>query len=101
MVYMNMIKICMIVHKNYYQDTRVRRYVESLVKTGASVDVICPAQNFDTVFDTHDQITVHLIPVHHVDKSKMRYILEYLFSFILYFFRVSILHIQNHYKLVH
>jgi glycosyltransferase involved in cell wall biosynthesis len=53
------------------------------------------------VFETHDQIRVHLIPVHHVNESKLRYILEYLFAFILYFFQVSILHIQNHYKLVH
>jgi len=31
----------MVVHKNYYYDVRVRRYVESLVEIGVSVDVIC------------------------------------------------------------
>lgn len=96
-----MLKICMIVHKNYYQDTRVRRYVESLVKTGASVDVICPSQVFDAVFETQDHINIYPIPIFHVDKSRTRYVLEYSFSFILYFIRLSILHIRNHYRLIH
>lgn len=92
----------MVVHKNYYQDTRVRRYVESVVKTGALVDVICPVQDFDAVLEAHDQIKVHVIPIRHIDnKSKTRYILEYLFSFILYFVCLSILHIRNHYNLIH
>ena len=101
MVCMDMTKICMIVHKNYYEDTRVRRYVESLVKTGASVDVICPAQKSDAVFEAHDRISVYLIPIRHADKSQIRYILEYLFSLILYFLRASILHIKNRYHIVH
>jgi len=97
-----MIKICMIVHKNYYHDVRVRRYVESLVKTGASVDVICLAlYDSDLVFETHDQIRVYPISVRHTDKSRISYILEYLFSFILYFIRLSILHIQNRYQVIH
>lgn len=92
----------MIVHKNYYHDIRVRRYVEYLVKTGASVDVICPAPyHLDEAFEAHDQIRVFLIPIRHVDKSWKRYIFEYLFSFVLYFFRLSILHIRNRYNLIH
>jgi glycosyltransferase involved in cell wall biosynthesis len=91
----------MIVQKNYYEDVRVRRYVESLVKMGVTVDVICPAQNSDLYFKGHDQIRVHSIPIRHVDKSQIRYILEYLFSFMLYFIKLSILHIGNHYAVVH
>lgn len=102
MVFTNMIKICMIVHKNYYYDVRVRRYVESLVKTGASVDVICSAPHYlDAVFEAHDQIRVYSIPIRHVNKSRIRYILEYLFSFIWYFIRLSLLHIQNRYQVIH
>ncbi len=93
----------MIVQKNYYQDTRVRRYVESLVKTDASVDVICPPQDqdFDAVFEPQAQIRVYSIPIHHVDKSQIGYILEYLFSFVWYFIRLSILHIRNRYEVIH
>ena len=102
MVFTNMIKICMIVHKNYYHDIRVRRYAEYLVKTGASVDVICPApHHLDEAFETHDQIRVYLIPIRHVDTGRIRYIFEYLFSFVLYFIRLSILHIRNRYDIIH
>jgi glycosyltransferase involved in cell wall biosynthesis len=68
---------------------------------GATVDVICPLQDFDAVFEACDQIRVHTIPIRHVDKSKIKYIIEYLFSLILYFIRLSILHIRNHYTVVH
>jgi glycosyltransferase involved in cell wall biosynthesis len=93
----------MIVHKNYYQDPRVRRYVESLVKTGALVDVICPPQdpNFDVVFQVQDQIRVHVIPIRHAGGNKVGYALEYLFSFIWYSLRLSILCFRNRYTIVH
>jgi glycosyltransferase involved in cell wall biosynthesis len=92
----------MIVHKNYYHDPRVRRYVESLVKTGASVDVICLAPyDLEEIPEAQDRVRVYSIPVRHAEKSRMRYAFEYLFSFLLYFIRLSILHIQNYYKVVH
>lgn len=92
----------MLVHKNYYHDVRVRRYVESLIKTGASVDVICPAPNYlDAAFETHEQIRVYSIPLRHVQKNQVRYIFEYLFSFIWYFILLSALHIQNRYQVIH
>ena len=98
----NMTKICMIVHKNYYHDVRVRRYVESLIKTGASVDVIClPPPDWDVAFEAQDRVKVYPIPIRHVEKSRIRYILEYLFSFILYFIRLSVLHLRNHYQVIH
>jgi hypothetical protein len=36
-----MLKVCMVVHQNYYQDGRVRRYVDTLLEAGVDVDVIC------------------------------------------------------------
>jgi glycosyltransferase involved in cell wall biosynthesis len=92
----------MIVHKNYYHDVRVRRYVESLAETGASVDVICLApHDLDEAPEVQDRIRVYTIPVRHSEKSRMRYAFEYLFSCLLYFIRLSILHLQNHYQVVH
>lgn len=97
-----MMKICMVVHKNYYHDVRVRRYVESLAKTGASVDVICLAPNRrDLTFKTHERIRVHSIPIRRANKSRMGYVLEYLFAFIWYFIRLSTLHIRNRYQVIH
>ena len=102
MVLTNMTKICMIVHKNYYYDVRVRRYVESLVRTGASVDVICLAANhLAQAFEIHDRVRVYSIPIRHSQKGRIRYVFEYLFAFIFYFVRLSALHIRNRYQVIH
>jgi glycosyltransferase involved in cell wall biosynthesis len=98
---MNTIKICMIVHKNYYVDTRVRRYAESLIKTDFSVDIICPVENHDSVSETHERIRVYSIPVSHADGSRIRYIFEYLWAFVLYFIKLTALYVRNHYQVIH
>lgn len=99
---MNMMKICMVVHKYYYHDVRVRRYVESLVRTGASVDVICPAPySLDAAFEGDEQIRIYSIPIRTADKSRIGYVIEYLLSFIWYFIRLSTLYIQNRYQVIH
>ena len=60
-----MIRICMLVHKNYFQDTRVRRYAESLTSLGVSVDVICPEEGYVTNIETLEGLRVFTIPIHH------------------------------------
>ena len=96
-----MIKICMIVLKNYYRDPRVRRYVESLIKTGARVDVICLYERDYSFVETHDPLRVYSIPAHHTDGSQMRIALEYFYAFALFFIRLSVLHIKNRYQVIH
>lgn len=96
-----MIKICMVVHKNYYQDPRVRRYVESLVKTAAMVDVVCLSENDYSINETPGGIRVYSIPVRHADSSRTRYVLEYIYAFFLFLARLSFLQIRNHYQVIH
>lgn len=98
---MNSLKICMIVHKNYYQDPRVRRYVESLLAAGAQIDVICLSDHGLPAAGSQERLRVYAIPVHHADRSQSRYILEYIYAFFLFFFKLSILHIRNNYHLIH
>jgi glycosyltransferase involved in cell wall biosynthesis len=91
----------MVVHKNYYHDTRVRRYVESLLNTDVSVDVICLPEEGYSFVETNERLRVYSIPVHHKIGSRMRYAFEYLYAFVLYFIRLSVLHIRNHYQVIH
>jgi glycosyltransferase involved in cell wall biosynthesis len=91
----------MIVHKNFYHDGRVRRYAESLVQMGISVDIICLAENYDSVSETQNGIRVYSIPIRHANGSRIRYILEYLLAFVAYFIKLSVLHIRNHYQIIH
>lgn len=96
-----MLKVCMIVHKNYYHDVRVRRYVESLVKLPSQVDVICPRLDEAEPFDAGENVRVFLIPIHHLHRGKLRYVLEYLFSLFFYFVYATVLHLKNHYNVIH
>ena len=91
----------MVVHKNYFQDPRVRRYVESLLTTGAKVDVICLSQDSPSRNPGNERLRVFTIPVQHADRSKSRYILEYIYAFFWFFIKLSILQVKNHYHLIH
>ena len=101
MVFTNTIKICMIVHKNFYGDTRVRRYVESLLTVGAIVDVVCLSGNDNPVVEPHERLRVYSIPVCHANASRIRYLVEYIYAFALFLIRLSFLHIKNHYQVIH
>lgn len=93
--------LCMIVHKNYYFDTRVRRYTESLLKRGIQVDVICPPEEYKTILEVEQGLRVFCIPIHHYHRGHVGYIFEYGFSLILYSLWLLFLHIKNHYQLIH
>ena len=95
-----MVSICMVVHKSYYHDTRVRRYAESLVEQGVSVDVVCPWEEY-AVVQEHQNIRVYPIPIHHIPKSRLNYFVEYGLAFIFYFLRISVLYFKNHYPIIH
>jgi len=57
------VKICMVVLKNYYFDARVRRYAESLIKNGVKVDVLClQDDDLDIVTANTDNLRVFTIP---------------------------------------
>lgn len=96
-----MIKICMVVHKNYYQDPRVRRYVESLITTDARVDVICLTENDYPAVEPQERVRVYSIPVHRANRNHTSLILEYIYACALFFIELSVLHIKNHYQVIH
>jgi glycosyltransferase involved in cell wall biosynthesis len=95
------LRVCMIVHQNYYTDARVRRYAESLAKDGARVDIICVTAAGQDVQQTAGNITVHPIPIGRGYKSQINYLLEYFAAFFLYFFKLTSLHFKNHFDIIH
>ncbi len=96
-----MMRLCIIVHKNYYFDTRVRRYAESLLKCGIQVDVICPPQKYKTIIEVMEGLTVYAIPIQHHQRGRIGYVLEYGFSFVLYCIYLLFLHIKKRYQVIH
>jgi len=94
-------RLCIIVHKNYYFDTRIRRYAESLLKCGFQVDVICPPQEYEKSFEVIKGLKVYTIPIHHRQRGPIGYVLEYGLSFFLYCIYLMFLHIKNQYQFIH
>lgn len=95
-----MIRICMIVHKNYYYDSRVRRYTESLLKCGFQVDVICPPESYETTLEVKG-LRVYTIPIHHNHRGRIGYVFEYGSSLVLYCIYLLFLHIKKQYQVIH
>jgi len=91
----------MLVHKNYFQDTRVRRYAESLTSLGVSVDVICPEEGYITNIETLEGLRVFTIPIHHGQSSRISLFFEYTAAFILYFLKLTSLYLKCHYSIIH
>ena len=96
-----MFRICMIVHKNYYHDTRVKRYAESLLGLGAKVDVICPGEKYTKPMKSLDGLRIYTTSIHHHQRRPLGLILEYILAFVVFFYRLSSLSIRNRYQIVH
>lgn len=94
-------KICMVVHKDYYHDPRVKRYTHSLLNLGVSVDVICPIGTEIVHQENPDLLSVYAIPIKHRQGSNFYYFFEYSLAFIFYFFEITLLYIKNHYEVIH
>lgn len=95
-------KICMLVHQNFFQDERVRRYTESLLDQGNSVDVICPSNPQYSGMIQGAKAGVHTIPVVHKSNGRTRELLwEYFRALILYFLKLTGLYLKNHYQIIH
>lgn len=94
-------RVCMVVHQNYFDDARVRRYCEALAAEGAFIDVLCIADAARSNTKAMNNITVHTIPVDKDYQSKADFLLGYIHAFFLYFFKLTILHFRHRFSVVH
>jgi len=94
-------KTAMVVFSYYPADPRVRREAEALIENGISVDVICLKKNDEARSEIFNNVTVHRINVNRKRAGKLAYIWEYA-TFIFYaFLKLSILHINKGFDIVH
>jgi len=95
-------KICMLVHQNYYQDERVVRYATALIEEGHSVDVVCPRHPMHEHMKGSSPVHVITIPVMHTNGgSLVSLFIEYFFSLIFYFVILSGRQLLRRYDVVH
>jgi glycosyltransferase involved in cell wall biosynthesis len=95
------LKVCMIVHSDYYQDARVRRYAEDLAENGAKVDIICLSNNSPTKPLLKEGISLYPVNMGRLYSSEINYLVEYLIAFVLYSFKLLFLFAKNHYQVIH
>jgi glycosyltransferase involved in cell wall biosynthesis len=89
-VFLNQQRILMVVHAYYKEDTRVRREADALIDAGKQVDVVCLNKGVEPTRESFNGVTIHRLPVSRsVNRSKVFYILEYLWFALLSFFKVS------------
>ena len=91
----------MVVLKYYYFDPRVRRYAESLIKNGVKVDVLCLQEEMSISNIDYDGLRVFTIPLHHIQGSRVRYLIETILSMFFFTIRLLELHFKNQYQIIH
>lgn len=94
-------RIAMIVFSYYPGDPRVRREAEALVDSGKSVDVICLRGCAERKKEIVNGVRIFRLPLQRKRGNKLYYLFEYVYFIFLTFFNLSILHIRNHYNLIH
>jgi glycosyltransferase involved in cell wall biosynthesis len=93
----------MVVHSRYpIGETRVEREARALVDHGYQVDTICLKEENEPLTEIVDGITIYRLPVkRHQGNGAGNQLLEYFAFFILAFFKLLTLHLQQHYKVIH
>jgi len=88
-------RVCMVLHQDYYRDSRVRRYAEALARTGAQVDVLCLRDTRQLAHPQTPGIRVYAIPLSRGYRTLANYFLEYGKAFVLFSIWLLGLHLRN------
>ena len=95
-------KVCMLAYTFYERDNRVRRYAESLVRQGHTVEAIALRRGDQPAEETLEGVRVLRIQRRVVDESSpISYLLKLLGFFLRSFWVVSLRHLRSPYKLIH
>ena len=94
-------KVCMLVHRYYDHDPRVRRYVESAAGTDIEIDILClrPSHHRSEARDTDVRVTT--IPVRHTAASLAGLAVEYVLAFVCFTVRLTLLHARQRFDVIH
>lgn len=95
-------RACMVAYTFYEGDNRVRRYAESLVRRGDSVDVISLSHPNHHNYDIIHGVKVYAIQKRETnEKHKFDYFLRTTLFLIKSFLFLTKMHLKNRYQLIH
>ena len=93
--------ICIISQSYYPQDTRIKKYVDLLLDSGFKVDLITLKRKDLQKKENLGSLKIYRGGLEKKRASLFRYLLEYLCFFFYVFFKVTILFLNNRYRLIH
>jgi glycosyltransferase involved in cell wall biosynthesis len=95
-------KLCIVAYTEYHSDARILREAETAVQGGYEVDVITPRRKGESKKTTVNKVNIYRVGVQrYVGPENLAYVLSYLRFFVRCFFRISWLHINNGYQIIH
>lgn len=90
----------MVAYAQYFNDARIKGYVDSLLKSGYNVHVFCLEDSFSKSLNS-EKFKIKFLGKKYMGTSKKLYLLSYLIFFIKAFFYCSIYGIRYKYGVVH
>jgi len=95
-------KICMVAYAEYFNDARIKGYINSLICAGYNVDLFCLYDNY-SFENAHikKHLRIFFIKKKYQGNSKLLYLLNYVVFFIKCFFLVSIKYFKQKYSVFH
>jgi glycosyltransferase involved in cell wall biosynthesis len=95
-------KICFVCHAYFpHFSGRKLRQTLALIDDGFEVDLICLRKKNDALRENFKKINIYRIPIRQKRGSILRYIFEYISSFICISILLSYLHIRKKYNIIH
>ena len=93
-------RICSITHEYFPKDRRVLKQSLALQQVGYEVDVLCIRDAGQRRVDEHDGIRIYRVPLRKKRGSRLRYVFEFLYGFVLFGISLNILFLKRRYTAI-
>lgn len=94
-------RVGMVVHAYYLRDARVIRYAEALSEAGHEVTVVCLQDPHDPPTERVNGVDIYRVKFERRRGGKLWYIWEYVWAFVLFWFKLTRLELKQHFDIIH
>lgn len=93
-------RVCIVRHRGYPTDVRVRKEARALIDKGYEVDVICLKNPDEKSKDVDYGVNIYRLPMQRKRKGLVRYMFEYIAFFVLAKAKLYRLHFRKRYDFI-
>lgn len=93
-------KICMVAYAEYFNDGRIKGYVNNLLKNGFSVDIFCLQDSFSKS-KPQNNLFIKFLGSKYQGHSKKLYLLSYIVFLVRAFFIITTYNFKERYSVIH